>query len=287
MSERPCSPPDLQETLSRLCRASGSPSCSLVDGGLSPVFTVGLPASISTSSPLFMCLWVQISPLIKGLPSSGPQPIPMTSPTPLPLQRAHLQVRPHPQGRGSGPQRTLLETQGDPSAGLGEISTCLQGTQPGQCGSWLYSARWLPAALSGSFPGLTCRASAPAWDQQGWRQPAKPSQSLQRASASPGSHRPPCPCYSVGPSAAAGLSLPPHPHPAQGGAPGANQRQEAGEGQRGAVFESQTPTGVTCPFRSSGFSLQALLAKTHQASGRRGLKEGKEFPLNTAITKIL
>lgn len=287
MSERPCSPPDLQETLSRLCRASGSPSCSLVDGGLSPVFTVGLPASISTSSPLFMCLWVQISPLIKGLPSSGPQPIPMTSPTPLPLQRAHLQVRPHPQGRGSGPQRTLLETQGDPSAGLGEISTRLQGTQPGQCGSWLYSARWLPAALSGSFPGLTCRASAPAWDQQGWRQPAKPSQSLQRASASPGSHRPPCPCYSVGPSAAAGLSLPPHPHPAQGGAPGANQRQEAGEGQRGAVFESQTPTGVTCPFRSSGFSLQALLAKTHQASGRRGLKEGKEFPLNTAITKIL
>lgn len=111
MSERPCSPPDLQETLSRLCWASGSPSRSLVDGGLSPVFTVGLPASISTSSPLFTCLWVQISPLIKGLPSSGPQPIPMTSPTPLPLQRAHLQVRPHPQGRGSGPQRTLLETQ--------------------------------------------------------------------------------------------------------------------------------------------------------------------------------
>ena len=279
MSERPCSPPDLQETLSRLCWASGSPSCSLVDGGLSPVFTVGLPASISTSSPLFTCLWAQISPLIKGLQSSGPQPIPVTSPTPLPLQRAHLQVRPHPQGRGSGPQRTLLETQGDPSAGLGEISTHRQGTQPGQCGSRLYSARWLTAALSGSFPGLTCRASAPSWDQQGWRQPAEPSQSLQRASASPGSHRPPCPCYSVGPSAAAGLSLPPHPHPAQGGAPGANQRQEAGEGRRGAVFESQAPTGVTCPFRSSGFSLQVAPRQDAPGFRQEGIKRGEGVPI--------
>lgn len=147
MSERPCSPPDLQETPSLPLLASGSPSCSLVDGGLSPVFTVGLRASISTSSPLFMCLWVQISPLIKGLQSSGPQPVPVISPTPLPLQRAHLQVRPHPQGRGSGPQRTWLETQGNPSAGLGEISTRLQGHTAGQCGSWVYSSRWLTATL--------------------------------------------------------------------------------------------------------------------------------------------
>ena len=147
MSERPCSPPDLQETPSPPLLASGSPSCSLVDGGLSPVFTVGIPASISASSPLFMCLWVHISPLIKGLQSSGPQPVPVTSPTPLPLQRAHLQVRPHPQGRGSGPQRTWLETQGNSSVGLGEISTRLQGHTASQCGSWVYSSRRLTATL--------------------------------------------------------------------------------------------------------------------------------------------
>lgn len=128
----------------------------------------------------------------------------------------------------------------------------------------------------------------PAWDQsRGGRQPAKPSQSLQRASAS---WKPPASvslCYSVGPPQPQDFLCPHTPILLRAELQVPTRDRRLGRGNEGAVFESQTPTGVTCPFRSSGILSFRRSLKTHQASGRRGLKEGKEFPLNTAITKTL
>ena len=191
----------------------------------------GSLASVFTSSRLFTCLWVQISPLIKGPQSSGPQPVPMASPTPLLPQRAHLRVRPHPQGHGSGPQRTLLGTKGNPTPGLGEISPRLKGTQPVSVGAGLIAPGSTAALFRGlSRPYVQGLLPLPGTSRGGasWPSPA----SLQSASATPGGCWLPCPGYSVGASTAAGLSLPPlHPHPAQDGAPGTNQRGAAGEGR--------------------------------------------------------
>ena len=209
MSERPCSPPDLQETPPRLCRRQEAPAV-LRSAVASLQSSRRVPCvRLHILSPLHTSLGPNL-PTYKRTQSPGPQPVPVASPTPLLPQRAHLRVRPHPQGQGSGPPRTSLGTKG----------------------SWAYSARLTCCTVQGAFQAVCAGASAPAWDQQGWCQPAKPSQSLQSASAAPGGCQLPCPGYSVGPSTAAGLSLPPlHPHPAQGGAPGTNQREAAGEGR--------------------------------------------------------
>lgn len=123
--------------------------------------------------------------------------------------RAHLQVRPHPQGRGSKDlsvpcwkhkvthQRAWERSQHACKA-LSQVSVGLA-----------LQAWWLPAALSGLSrpymqgfcPGLGPAGVAPA----GQAQP-EPAESLSLSWKPPASVS----CYSVGPSAAA-VSLPPPP----------------------------------------------------------------------------
>ena len=195
----------------------------------------GSLASVFTSSRLFTCLWVQISPLIKGPQSSGPQPVPVASPTPLLPQRAHLRVRPHPQGQESGPQRTLLGTKGNPTPGLGEISPSLKGTQRSVWELGLQRQAQL-LHCSGGSPGHTCRGFCPFLGPAGVV-PAGQAQPVCRAPrpllAAAGFH---VPVILWVPPQPQDFLCPPHPHPAQDGAPGTNQREAAGEGRgRGSL----------------------------------------------------
>lgn len=203
----------------------------------------------------------------------------MASPTPLPLQRPHLRVRPHPQGWGQDLNAHVGDTR-EPIPGPGRDLTAPEGHAADQCGSWAYSARLNGCAVQGTFQAVRAGASAPSWDQRGWCQPAKPSQSLQSASASPGGCRLPCPSYSAGPSTAAGLSLPAStPILLRVELQVPTRERRLGRGEGGAVSESQAPTRVTCPLRSSGFSLQGAPRQDAPGFLQEGIKRGEGFPI--------
>ena len=159
MSERPCSPPDLQETPPRLCRRQEAPAV-LRSAVASLQSSRRVPrVRLHILSPLHASLGPNL-PTYKRTQSSGPQPVPVASPTPLLPQRAHLRVRPHPQGQGSGPPRTSLGTKGSPSPGLGEISPRPKGTQRSVWELGLQRQAHL-LHCSGGFPGRTCRGFCP------------------------------------------------------------------------------------------------------------------------------
>ena len=155
--------------------------------------------------------------------------------------------------------RTSTHLAGDerePNPRPGRDLTAPEGHTAGQCGSWAYSARLNCCTVQGALQAICAGASAPSWDQQGWCQLAKPSQSAERLSHSwrllASMSRLFCGCL----HSRRTISAPPPPPSCSGWSSG-YQPERGGWGGAREVrsLESQAPTRVTCTLRSSGFSL--------------------------------
>ena len=277
MSERPYSPPDLQESPPRLCQCQEAPAVlwSVVASLQSSWWVPHIRLHILSS------LHVSLGP---NLPIYKRTPVFWTPTCPNGLTNSITSAKSSSPGQatstGTGVRISthLAGDEREPIPGPGRDLTAPEGHTAVSVGAGLIA----PGSNAALFRGLSrLYVQEPAsWNQRGWYQPAKPSQSLQSASAASGSCRLPCPGYSVGPSTAAELSLPPStPILLRVELRVPTRERRLGRGEGGAVSESQAPTRVTCPLRSSGFSLQVSPHQDAPGFLQEGIKRGEGFPI--------
>ena len=286
MSERPWSPPDLQETPPRLCQRQEAPAV-LWSALASLQSSRWVPrVRLHILSPLH----VSLGP---NLPTYKRTPVLWTPTRPSGLTNSITSAKSSSPGQatstGTG-VRTSTHLAGDerePNPRPGRDLTEPEGHTAVSVGAGLTAPGSTAALFRGlSRPYVQGLLPLPGTSRGGASRPSPAS--LQSASATPGGCWLPCPCYSVGASTAAGLSLPPPPPSCSGWSSGYQpERGGWGGAREGQSLRARHPPMRPARSGQADSLFRGLLAKTHQASCRRGLKEGKDFPLNTVIIKIL